>query len=107
MKKLLEELSIEELTADYVRRKIEMMKRVYSQEVNKIMKLKKSGAGTNDLYKPQLVWSDILRWFLWNSLSSEANSFISVGILHTCTDLIPFPYPLPCPNRYLLLLLSQ
>jgi hypothetical protein len=35
MKKLLEELNIEELTADCVRRKIKMMKTVYSQEVNK------------------------------------------------------------------------
>jgi hypothetical protein len=62
MKKLLEKLSTEELTADCVRRKMKMMKTAYSQEVNKIMMSKKSGAGTNDLYKPQqLVWFDILR----------------------------------------------
>jgi hypothetical protein len=61
MKKLLEELHNEELTADSVGRKIKMMKTVYSQEVNKIVKSKKSGTGTNDLYKPQRVWFDILR----------------------------------------------
>jgi hypothetical protein len=49
--------------------------------VNKIAKSKKGGAGTNDLKKSQLVWFDILRWFLWGSLSSEA-IVISVGILH-------------------------
>jgi hypothetical protein len=53
MKKLLEELNIEELTADCVGRKIKVMKTVYSQEVNKIVKSKKNGAGTNDLYKPR------------------------------------------------------
>jgi hypothetical protein len=41
------------------------------------VKSKKSGVGTNDVYRPQLVWFDILRWFLWNSLSSEANYFIN------------------------------
>jgi hypothetical protein len=61
MKKLLVGINIEELTADCVRRKIKMMKRVYSQELNKIMKSKKSDAGRYDLYKPQLVWFVILR----------------------------------------------
>jgi hypothetical protein len=61
MKKLLEELNIDELTEDCVGRKIKMMEKVYSQEVDKTVKSKKSGAGTNDLYKPQLVWFDIHR----------------------------------------------
>jgi hypothetical protein len=100
MKKLLEELNIEELTADCAGRKIKMMKTVYSQEVSKIMKSNKSGAGTYDLYKPQLVWFDILTLFLWNSLSSEANSLISIVILHRCTELIPFPNPVPSANRF-------
>jgi hypothetical protein len=37
MKKLLEEINIEGLTADCVRRKINMIKTVYSQEMNRIM----------------------------------------------------------------------
>jgi hypothetical protein len=60
LKKLVE-LNVEELTADCVGRKIKMMKTVYSQEVNKIMKSKKNVSGTNNLYKSQLVWFDILR----------------------------------------------
>jgi hypothetical protein len=55
IKKILEKLCVEGLTADCVRKKTEMMKTVYSQELNKIMESKKSGAGTNDLYKPKLV----------------------------------------------------
>jgi hypothetical protein len=37
MKKLLEEINTEGLTADCVQRKINMFKTVYSQEPNKIM----------------------------------------------------------------------
>jgi hypothetical protein len=51
---------------------MKMMKTVNSQEVNKTVKSKKSGAGSDDLRKPQLVWFDILRWFYGILLSSEA-----------------------------------
>jgi hypothetical protein len=61
MKKLLEEISIEGLNADCVRKKLKMIKTVYSEELNKIMKSKNSGAVTTDLYKPKPVWFDILR----------------------------------------------
>jgi hypothetical protein len=60
MEKLLEGINIEWLTADGVRRKIKMIKTVYSQKLNKIMKSKKSCAGTDDLYKTKLVWFEIL-----------------------------------------------
>jgi hypothetical protein len=57
----LKKSTLKGLTADCVRRKIKIIKTVYSQELNKIMKSKKSGAGTIDLYKPELVWFDIRR----------------------------------------------
>jgi hypothetical protein len=59
---------------------MKIMKTVYKQEVNKIIKCKKSGAGTNDLYKPKLVGLTFSGDFMEFS-SSEANSFISVDIL--------------------------
>jgi hypothetical protein len=61
MKNYLGKSAVKELTADCVRRKSKIIKTVYSQELNKIMKSKKSGTGTNDLYKPKLVWFDIRR----------------------------------------------
>jgi hypothetical protein len=62
MKNYLRKSRLKGLTADCVRREIKTIKRVYSQELNKIMKSKKSGAGTNDLYKLKLVvWFDIRR----------------------------------------------
>jgi hypothetical protein len=60
MKNYLRKSTLKGLTADCVRRKIKKSK-VYSQELNKIIKSKKSGAETNDLYKPKLVWFDIRR----------------------------------------------
>jgi hypothetical protein len=36
--------------------------------VNKIMKCRKSEVGTSYLYRPQLVWFDLVRWFLYNSV---------------------------------------
>jgi hypothetical protein len=53
-KKLLEELNIERLAADSDPRKIKMIKALYSQELNKIMKSKKSAAGFKD-FKPKFV----------------------------------------------------
>jgi hypothetical protein len=61
MKNYLRKSTLKGLTADRIRRKIEIIKTVYSQELNKIMKSKQIGAGTNDLYKPKLVWFDIRR----------------------------------------------
>jgi ribosome recycling factor len=55
IKKLLKELCMQGLTADCVRKKNKKIKTVYSKELNKIMKSKKSGAGANDLYKPKLT----------------------------------------------------
>jgi hypothetical protein len=61
MKNYLRKLTLKGLTADYVRSKIKIIKTVCRQELNKVMKSKKSGVGTNDLYKPKLVWFDIQR----------------------------------------------
>jgi hypothetical protein len=61
MKNYLRKSTLKGLTVDCVRRKIKIIKTVFSQDLNKIMKSKKSGVGTNDLYKPKLVWFDIRR----------------------------------------------
>jgi hypothetical protein len=89
----------------FVQRKIKMIKTLYNQEQNKIMRSKKSGERTNNLFEPKLVWFDILWWFLCNSLFYVANCFITVGILDapswflfliqflTQTDLFLLPFP--------------
>jgi hypothetical protein len=91
------------LTADCVRRKIKIIKTVYSQELNKIKKSKKSCAETKHLYKPKLVCAltfviSVEFCIFWGQLHHNC--------MHTrCTELIPFPNPVPYANRYLFLLL--
>jgi hypothetical protein len=75
MKNYLRKSTLKGLTAYCVRRKTKIIKTVYNQELKKIMKSKKSSAGTNDFYKPKLV-------AVWNCVSYEANCFIIVGILN-------------------------
>jgi hypothetical protein len=74
VKKLLAELSILKLAADCFGRKIKMMKTVYSQEVTKTIKSKKSGAGISDLCQPQLVWLTLSNDFYGILLSPEADT---------------------------------
>jgi hypothetical protein len=77
--KKLEEMCVEGLIADCVRKKIKMIKTVYSQELNKIMKSKKSGAGTNDLYKPKLVWFEKADSFLRSVTATRPSKSNLVG----------------------------
>jgi hypothetical protein len=89
IKKLLEEMCVEGLTADCVRKKIKMIKTVYSQELNKIMKSKKSGTGTNDLYTLKLVWIEKADSFLRSATAtrpSKSNLVSSVCFKYFSTD---------------------
>ncbi|KAK4882285.1 hypothetical protein RN001_005604 [Aquatica leii] len=54
--------------------KLKTIKTVYRQEVNKILKSKKSGSGTDDLYKPKLIWFTRADSFLNNVTISRAST---------------------------------
>lgn len=54
--KELQESGFENIDMNILKTKIKTIKTVYRQEVNKIVKSKKSGSGTDDLYKPKLMW---------------------------------------------------
>jgi hypothetical protein len=89
IKKLLEEMCVEGLTADCDRKKIKLNKTVYSQELNKIIKSKKSGTGTNDLYKPKLVWFEKADSFLRSVIAtrlSKSNLVSTVRFKYFNTD---------------------
>lgn len=44
---------------DELKTKIKNIRTTYNREVSKIVASKKSGAGTDDIYKPQLTWFPI------------------------------------------------
>ncbi|KAK5647118.1 hypothetical protein RI129_005582 [Pyrocoelia pectoralis] len=54
--------------------KIKTIKTVYRQELNKIIKSKKSGAGAADVYKPKLVWFIKADYFLHNVTTTRKTS---------------------------------
>jgi hypothetical protein len=54
----LSEQGFENIDVELVHKKLKTIKTLYIQELSKITKSKKSGAGT-DLYKPKLVWFEL------------------------------------------------
>jgi hypothetical protein len=56
------ELSFEKLVLELreqILEKLKTVKTVYRPELSTVTKSKKSGAGTDDLYKPKLVWFEL------------------------------------------------
>lgn len=47
-----------------VTKKIKNLRSTYNQELNKIEKSKKSGAGVDDVYKPSIKWFDIMDYIM-------------------------------------------
>ena len=60
------------------------MKNVYRQELRKIEKSKKSGAGADDIYQPQLAWFKRADIFLKNvsSRTTTSNLVATFVLLH-------------------------
>ncbi|KAL1488823.1 hypothetical protein ABEB36_014619 [Hypothenemus hampei] len=88
MSKLKEELNAEgiNVNVEEIRKKIKSIKTIYSQELNKILKSKKSGAGREDLYTPKLTWFEIADRFLRNVTVSRKST--SNLVTATSMDLI-------------------
>lgn len=52
------------LTPNDLKIKIKNIRTTYNRELSKLLKSKKSGAGTNDIYKPALRWFEQADQFL-------------------------------------------
>ena len=63
-----------------LRKKIKSLKDAYRNEVNKIKKSFRSGAGTEDVYKPKLVWFHVADSFWRNVISGRESSSNLVSI---------------------------
>ena len=72
-------------SVEVLQKKIKIIKNVYRQEFTKIEKSKKSGAGTDDIYQPQLAWFKRTDIFLKNVVTSRtttSNLVLSFVLLH-------------------------
>lgn len=76
IKKLLCELNIEGLTVEDLRRKIKMIKTVYSAELNKIIKSQKNEERNAVVYTPKLSWFQKADSFLRNVTATKSPTTI-------------------------------
>lgn len=78
--KELNESVFENTDINILKAKIKTIKTVYRQEVNKILKSKKSGSGTDDLYKLKLMWFNRADSFLRSMVMSRetTNNMVNV-----------------------------
>ncbi|XP_054259608.1 uncharacterized protein LOC128984325 [Macrosteles quadrilineatus] len=77
--KLLDELRLNGIivTEDVLKKKIKNLRDAYRNELIKVKKSKKSGAGASEVYKPKLVWFVAADAF-WNSVLSGRQSSSSM-----------------------------
>lgn len=71
--------------SDQLRLKIKSIRDVYRQEIAKINRSKKSGAGTDSLYKPKLIWFNRANTFLnevTSTRESSSNLVSFIFIIH-------------------------
>lgn len=76
-----------DMTVKDIKNKIKGLRSTYHQEVNKIKSSKRSGAGTNDVYKPSLSWFEEME-FLNDTLEYRKSNSTQVStypFLYKCT----------------------
>ena len=63
IKSIIQEMRLT-LTVEELKSKIKNIRTTYNREANKVAKLKKSGPGTHDVFKPQLILFSVADRFL-------------------------------------------
>jgi hypothetical protein len=61
-------------SVEVLRKKIKSIKNVYRQELTKIGKKKKIGAGADDVYQPKLAWFKRADIFMKNVVSTRTTT---------------------------------
>lgn len=86
-------MQIEGLTITDVKNKIKSIRTTYKTELNKILKANKSGAGTDDLYKPKLFWFEQADTFLRSvSVPRESQSNLVSNNYFLCCYFLKIYY---------------
>lgn len=76
------------MTLKEIKNKIRSLRSTYHQELNKVQKSKRSGAGLGDVYKPSLTWFKEMEFLndtfeSRQSIHTEVNTFTYIGITFT------------------------
>jgi hypothetical protein len=88
----LREHGFENIDVELVRKKLKTIKTVYRQELSKITKSKKSGVGTDDLYKPKLAWFEKADSFLRGVTAARTSTSTLVSIFNTFLHLFQISF---------------
>ncbi|KAJ8913067.1 hypothetical protein NQ315_006568 [Exocentrus adspersus] len=84
-------MEIESLTINDIKNKIKSIRTTYKVELNKILKANKSGAGTDDLYKPKLFWfahADVFLGDVSVARESQSNLMRDIDMYFTHHQLL-------------------
>jgi plasmid replication initiation protein len=95
MLKLMDELlkrNVPVESVEVLRKKIKSIKNVYRQELKKIEKSKKNGAGADDVYQPKLAWFKRADIFLKNVTSSRTTTSNLVSTFVLLHNFLYFYY---------------
>jgi len=79
-------------SVELLRKKTKSIKNVYRQELTKIEKSKRSGAGADDVYQPKLAWFKRADIFLKNVVSSRTTTSNLVSIFNLLHNFSYFYY---------------
>lgn len=63
LKSIIQEMRLS-ITVEELKLKIKNIRTTYNREASKVAKSKKSGAGKDDVYRPQLIWFSVADRFL-------------------------------------------
>lgn len=77
------EMNIPRFTEKDVAKKIKNLRSTYNQELLKIEKSKKSGSGTDDMYKPSIKWFDIMDYIMKIINLKEKETSSNLVSIHT------------------------
>jgi hypothetical protein len=81
------EHGFENIGVELVRKKLKAITTAYRQELAKITKSKKSGAGTDDVYKPKLAWFEKADSFMRGITVTRTSTSTLVSMFNTYLHL--------------------
>lgn len=80
LEQIIKEMGKKDLTIADLKNKIKNIRSIYNRELSKIRDSGKSGAGTDDIYKPQLKWFEKADLFLRRISQSRRSKSNMVSI---------------------------
>ncbi|CAH2094227.1 unnamed protein product [Euphydryas editha] len=88
-KSIIQEMRLS-ITVEEVKLKVKNIRTTYNREASKVAKSKKSGAGEDDVYRPQLIWFSVADRFLKPVIEgrNSKDNMVSLIIIYSIVILV-------------------